>query len=95
MAALFILTLVPLCLALTSIGVRRLHDRGKTGRWLLLYYATPLSVMTKLAVWQNELIYPVIGLGLLIWAFVELGFRRGEPGTNTYRPNPPAQPASD
>src|SRR5579871_4713133 len=26
---------------LVSTGVRRLHDRGKSGWWLLLYYAVP------------------------------------------------------
>jgi uncharacterized membrane protein YhaH (DUF805 family) len=34
-------------LGITSTGVRRLHHRGKTGYWLLLYY---LSMMSKNAV---------------------------------------------
>src|SRR5271156_2004550 len=31
---------------LASTGVRRLHDRGKSGYWLLLYYLLP-SMMLK------------------------------------------------
>jgi hypothetical protein len=67
--------------------------RSRQG-WLVavgLYYAAPLTVMTKPAFWQSELIYPAIGLTLSIWASVELGFRRGKAVADAYAPNPLAQ----
>ena len=35
-----IVFVVSMSVAIAGIGVRRLHDRGKTGYWLLLYYAS-------------------------------------------------------
>lgn len=73
---------------LASIGVRRLHDRGKTGYWLLLYYLLP-SMMSKNAGLDTVgLIFWLVTLGILIWAIVDLGLLRGEAGSNAFGPNP-------
>ncbi len=73
---------------LASSGVRRLHDRGKTGYWLLLYYLLP-SMMSKYAGLDTVgLIFSLVTLGILIWAIVDLGILRGEAGSNAFGPNP-------
>lgn len=71
-----------------STGVRRLHDRGKTGYWLLLYYLLPL-LMSKNA--GSDTIGVIFGLataGILIWALVDLGILRGDSDSNSFGPNP-------
>jgi uncharacterized membrane protein YhaH (DUF805 family) len=73
---------------LASIGVRRLHDRGKTGYWLLLYYLLP-SMMSKNANLDAVgIILSLATLGILIWAIIDLGILRGEAGSNAFGPNP-------
>jgi uncharacterized membrane protein YhaH (DUF805 family) len=89
MAILFILVLIPMAIAVASIGVRRLHDRGKTGWWLLLYYAVPLWTMPQRNNWQGGgLVFQLVCLGVLIWALVDLGCLRGEAGSNIFGQNP-------
>jgi len=73
---------------LASTGVRRLHDRGKTGYWLLLYYVLP-SMMLKNAGFDTVgLISSLLTLGILICAIIDLGVLRGEIGSNVFGTNP-------
>ena len=51
-----------------AVGVRRLHDIGKSGWWLLIG------------------LVPVVGIIVLI----VFAAQDGQPGTNTYGPNPKA-----
>jgi uncharacterized membrane protein YhaH (DUF805 family) len=39
-------TTFAVCIALVSLGVRRLHDRGKSGLWVALYYPALLLLTT-------------------------------------------------
>ena len=39
-------------------------------------------------------VFYVLGLGVMIWAIVELGFLRGTRGPNKYGPDPISQPPS-
>ena len=50
-----------------AVGVKRCHDRGKSGWWCLLA------------------LVPILGW---IWALVDLGILKGQPGSNDYGPNP-------
>jgi uncharacterized membrane protein YhaH (DUF805 family) len=85
-----------------AAGIKRLHDRNKSGLWLLLFLLAPgillsfgmiagvASVaggggMTGGAV---GMLISLIGTGLAIWAFVELGCLRGTVGPNQYGPDP-------
>ena len=79
-----------------AVGIKRLHDRDKSGWWILLFWLGP----TILGNWQ--LAAPDLGGGLIlslaaaaiaIWAFVELGCLRGTPGPNQYGPDPLGNPA--
>jgi uncharacterized membrane protein YhaH (DUF805 family) len=94
-----LIVLVPLAIvfvlsmsvALTDIGVRRLHDRGKSGSWLLLYYALPSWMTRNADLDAVGLVVSLAILGILIWAIVDLGVLRGDPGSNAYGPNPLAE----
>jgi uncharacterized membrane protein YhaH (DUF805 family) len=73
---------------LASIGVRRLHDRGKTGYWLLLYYLLPSMVSKYAGLDGAGLVFLLLTLGILTWAIVDLGILPGEAGSNIFGPNP-------
>ena len=63
-----------------AVGVKRLHDRDKSGWWILLFYLAP-SVLGSIAnTSEQPLVGFVLGVGsfvISIWALVELGFLRG------------------
>jgi uncharacterized membrane protein YhaH (DUF805 family) len=78
-----------------AVGIKRLHDRDKSGWWILLFWLGP----SILGGWQTT--GPSMGGGLVlslaagviaIWGFVELGCLRGTPGPNSYGPDPLAIP---
>jgi uncharacterized membrane protein YhaH (DUF805 family) len=82
-----------------AVGVKRLHDRDKSGWWILLFWLGP----GFLGGWQTAapdlgggLILSLAATAIAIWAFVELGCLRGTPGPNQYGPdslgNPPLSP---
>lgn len=71
--------------------VKRLHDRGRSGWWMLLYFAVP-GLYNRFAGWLPDSdVTTAIGVGvmlLVIWNVIELGFLRGTAGTNPYGQNP-------
>ena len=84
-----------------ALGIKRLHDRDKSGWWLLLFYMLPsalfgLGALIFLYGVGSEaaggliigVILYVLGLAALVWAIVELGFLRGTLGPNRYGPDP-------
>jgi uncharacterized membrane protein YhaH (DUF805 family) len=98
------IAVVPLLLGLPVLViniatlVRRLHDRGKGARWLLLFWAAPSAclIVAQLATEQTGdgglLALIAVGAGLLLegWAIVEVGFMRGAPAANRFGPAPPS-----
>jgi uncharacterized membrane protein YhaH (DUF805 family) len=84
--------------ALLANSVRRLHDRGKTAWWLLVFnvlpavFAFPSEVMrTEGAPAEAQAFFALVGLlGLpfSIWGFVEMGCLRGTTGPNKYGDDP-------
>jgi len=73
---------------LASTGVRRLHDRGKTGYWLALYYLLPSMLAKNAGMDIAGLASGLVSVGILAWAIVDLGIMRGEAGGNAFGPNP-------
>ena len=73
-----------------AVGVKRLHDRNKSGWYLLLFYFVPgvvaaLSVLIGEFVEDSSIIATVLALvafALVVWAFVEMGCLRGTIGVN-------------
>ena len=78
-----------------AVGVKRLHDRNKSGWWVLLFYLAP-SILGSIAnTGEHPLAGFVLGLAsfvISIWALVELGFLRGTFGSNRYGPDPLQRP---
>lgn len=85
--------------AFTTTAIRRLHDRNRSGRFLLVFYG-PLVLGLLLAWfyggkivvddalrWPATAIILIFGL-LQAWAMVELFFLRGTAGENRYGPDP-------
>jgi uncharacterized membrane protein YhaH (DUF805 family) len=75
-----------------AVSVKRLHDRGKSGWWALVFIFIPgvLDRITDRIAEDTPLwwILVLIGSVLWIWGLIELGFRRGTDGDNDYGPDP-------
>src|SRR3954453_527657 len=73
-----------------AVGVKRLHDRDKSGWWILLFWLGP----GVLGGWQTapdtagNLVLSLAAGAIAIWGFVELGCLAGTPGPNRYGPDP-------
>jgi uncharacterized membrane protein YhaH (DUF805 family) len=70
--------------------VGRLHDRGKSGWWLLVFCVLP-AVLGYFEDADGEILSLFLfyaRLALLIWGFVELGCLRGAAGPNKFGPDP-------
>jgi uncharacterized membrane protein YhaH (DUF805 family) len=87
-------------IASIALGVRRLHDRGRSG-WWLMFYASPLAFSCVLLACMGGLpgepsspVFITTGVGMLatfafyVWGFIDIGLRKGWPGPNRYGPAP-------
>ena len=70
-----------------AVSVKRLHDRDKSGWWLLLFWLLP-SALGLLPVLN------LVGFAISIWAFVEFGCLRGTDGSNRFGPDPTNAPTA-
>ncbi len=74
-----------------AIGIKRLHDRGRSGWWLLPFWFVP-GILSSGNLLMDEpgssvtlnLATQAIGT----WAFLELGCLKGTDGPNAYGPDP-------
>jgi uncharacterized membrane protein YhaH (DUF805 family) len=84
-----LLVLVPSAVSAIAIGVKRLHDRNKSGWWILLLYMSP-GVIDAVGqeVGSSGAIFSLASFAISVWAIVELGCLRGTDGPNTYGPDP-------
>jgi uncharacterized membrane protein YhaH (DUF805 family) len=91
-SSLFFAVFVIVCIALfvsgVAVGIKRLHDRDKSGWWLLLFYVVPGVFDGMDRVLEPNLIFNLISLAISLWMIVELGFLRGTFGPNQYGPDP-------
>ena len=83
--------LLIILVSLLSLAVRRLHDRNKSGWWLVPFYLIP-NVLNGIAnqLGENPLAIALFlaSFALSIWALIEIGFLRGTTGDNDYGPDP-------
>jgi uncharacterized membrane protein YhaH (DUF805 family) len=76
--------------------VRRLHDRNRSGWWLLPILALDITGHVMEAIVDSvSRTYPVMVLfaviallGVHLWILIELLIRRGTPGPNRFGPDP-------
>ena len=74
-----------------AVGAKRLHDRNKSGWWLLVFYLLP-NVLSGVGTMSGSAtlngVMSLASFAILIWALVELGCLRGTIGPNQYGPDP-------
>lgn len=83
-----------------AVGVKRLHDRDKSGWYLILFYVVPtvlivIAMVLGMTMEDSLIVAGILGViaaGIGIWAFVEIGCLRGTVGPNPYGPDPLAAP---
>jgi uncharacterized membrane protein YhaH (DUF805 family) len=78
-----------------ATSIKRLHDRDKSGWWMVPFVAAP-GIYDNLAD-RFEFSYAAMPLGLAafvlcIWGFVEMYFLKGPRKTNRFGPNPLQRP---
>ncbi len=74
-----------------ATSIKRLHDRDKSGWWMLPFFAAPQlfdHFSDQLPDSSFMMIPGALMLALMIWGFVELYFLRGTKWTNRYGPDP-------
>ena len=87
----FVIVLFALWVSSVAIAIKRLHDRGKSGWWVLVFIFVPgllQGLGSRLGDPVPMMILGLAGLAISIWALVELGFLRGTQGDNAYGPDP-------
>lgn len=92
----FVIT-VALLYPVVSVGVKRLHDRGRPG-YTVLVFLVPwvLHQITNLlgitgdptAINAIDMAFILINMVLFVWFIVDLGMLRGTQGPNEYGPDP-------
>jgi uncharacterized membrane protein YhaH (DUF805 family) len=83
-----------------ALSVKRLHDRDRTGWWLvwqlLIIVVGVILIIVAIAVpkEQGTLWYALAGaaglaaFAISVWLFIEIGFMRGTQGPNRFGPDP-------
>lgn len=67
-----------------AAGVKRCHDRGRSGLWYLGWTAGCLGFWAAAIFVQPWLVWP--GNLIALWTLVEMGFVKGMPSPNRYGP---------
>jgi uncharacterized membrane protein YhaH (DUF805 family) len=80
---------IPLLWIGLALGAKRLHDRNKTGWWLLLFWILP-GILQGVGeqIGTAGLVLSIAAFAISIWGLVEIGFLRGTVGPNQYGPDP-------
>jgi uncharacterized membrane protein YhaH (DUF805 family) len=79
-----------------AVSIKRLHDRNRSGWFMLLFYLAPAVLLIGGRMFGTgqgeastaETVLGFVALALLVWAMIELGFRRGTIGNNAYGADP-------
>lgn len=77
-----------------AVSVKRLHDRDRSGWWIMPFFVLPCC-SDQLPAWLTDsivmallnLVFFILG----VWGFIELGFLRGTSSTNQFGPDPLAE----
>jgi uncharacterized membrane protein YhaH (DUF805 family) len=88
---LFILAIMGAVVAVATSGIKRLHDRDKSGWWLLLFYVVPEILHELVGSVRSEgmgLALEGLAMAILACGVIEIGGLRGTPGVNRYGSDP-------
>lgn len=86
---LLLIIYIPLLWVGIALGVKRLHDRNKSGWWLVLFWLLP-AILQGIGEYVGTLgiVLMIAAFAISIWGLVEIGFLRGTVGPNQYGPDP-------
>ena len=79
-----------------ATAIKRLHDRDRTGWWILPFFFVPnllLHLSDRLPAWLSPVDW--ISYGLWLWGLVEMFIVPGTSGINRFGPNPLTDPEDD
>jgi uncharacterized membrane protein YhaH (DUF805 family) len=96
LAVLFLPIYLAAIVASLANGARRLHDRGKSAWWLILFVGLPVLLLMPAEIARAAgpeaaafpALFALLSLPISIWAFVEMGCLRGTSGPNKYGDDP-------
>ncbi len=76
-----------------AVATKRLHDRAKSGWWLLVFGVLPAllnfaALGTRTSNAETSGVFSVLAVAFSIWGFVEMGCLRGTEGSNRFGPDP-------
>jgi uncharacterized membrane protein YhaH (DUF805 family) len=74
-----------------AVGIKRLHDRNKSGWWLLFFYlALPALAVIGFLLNQTGMMGVIFlaAAAIFLWMFIELACLRGTIGPNRFGPDP-------
>ena len=88
----FLVAIIAFYVSIFSLSVRRLHDRNKSGWWVLFVFiiSAALGAVGEMLKGSDG-VQIAVGLASLIisiWFLIEVGFRKGTIGANNYGPDP-------
>jgi uncharacterized membrane protein YhaH (DUF805 family) len=90
----YLVSLIPY----VTVSVRRLHDREKSGTWVIAFLVVPTVANTLIRrndeIAVAEIIVALLAVALSIWGFVELGCLKGTTGPNEFGPDPLEKPTA-
>ncbi|MGH6909229.1 MAG: DUF805 domain-containing protein, partial [Phenylobacterium sp.] len=71
-----------------AIAIKRLHDRNKSGWWMLLFFVFPGLFDQFADRLGDSYAVQFVAFVVCVWGFVELCFLRGTKGTNRFGADP-------
>jgi uncharacterized membrane protein YhaH (DUF805 family) len=78
----------------SAIGIKRLHDRDRSGWWMVAFYVVPFLLDKA----SDRIGYPTVayivglaGAGLSLWGFIEIFCLKGTRGPNRFGSDPLAR----
>jgi len=77
--------------AMLTVNIRRLHDRDKSGWWVIPFLVLPGFLENPIPGQEGTPLYFVmagIGVILLFWGFIEIACLRGTVGPNRFGEDP-------
>ena len=77
-----------------AVSVKRLHDRDRSGWWIMPVVVLPCCSDQRPAWLTDSIVMALLNLVFFIlgvWGFIELGFLRGTSSTNQFGPDPLAE----
>lgn len=72
-------------------AVKRLHDREKSGWWILLFWVVPAILNIVASTTMADLAgiaVTIVSFGISLWGFIEIACLKGTTGPNAYGPDP-------